>query len=143
MKKSIHRNLPAAHTTVLSPPDCDNVLALLQKEFDEDDLANHNVFSSDDDDESSDSGDDSSEDSDDNYQHGSKSSRKMKKKVKFVTRKPSPIPLPDQTAHTAIDVLTKQMQDIQLSLRKLTAVRTSDNMAVPAVPAVPQATTEH
>ena len=38
--------------------------------------------------------------------------------------------LPDQTAHTAIDTLTKQMQDIQLSLCELTAVRSSDNMAV-------------
>lgn len=66
----------------------------------------------------------------------------MKKKVKFDTTKPSPVSLPDQTAHMAIDVLTKQMQDIQLLLRELAAIRTSENTAVPAVPTVPQADTE-
>ncbi|KAF8222970.1 hypothetical protein L208DRAFT_1220596, partial [Tricholoma matsutake] len=55
MKKSICQSLPAAHTTVQLPPDRNDVLLLLQKEFDKDDLGNHNSLSSDDDDESSDS----------------------------------------------------------------------------------------
>lgn len=142
MKKSIHKNLLATHTTVQSPPNCDDVLVLLQKEFDEDNLANHNSFSLDDKDESSDSDKDNSDNLDDDYWCSSKSSHKMKKKVKFDTTKPSPVSLPDQTAHMAIDVLTKQMQDIQLLLRELAAIRTSENTAVPAVPTVPQADTE-
>ena len=67
LKRLIHQSLPAAHTTVQSPPNHNDVLALLQKEFDEDDLANHNVLSSDDSDKSLDSSDDSSDDSDDDY----------------------------------------------------------------------------
>lgn len=67
MKKSIQKNLLATHTTVQSPPNCDDVLVLLQKEFDEDNLANHNSFSLDDKDESSDSDKDNSDNLDDDY----------------------------------------------------------------------------
>jgi hypothetical protein len=114
-QKTIRRRLPADKTKVQSPPPRDDVLVLLQKEFDEDDIANdrYNTDSSADSSSDTDSYDsDDSSDSDDSP--SSKPSRKSKKKVKFSTKKVTTAPIADTSTPSSIEILTKQVKELQL-----------------------------
>jgi hypothetical protein len=88
---------------------------LLQKEFDEDDIANdkYNTDFSTDSNSDTDSYDsDNSSDSDDSPP--TKPSRKSKKKVKLSTKKVTTAPIVDASAPSSIEILAKQVQELQL-----------------------------
>ena len=114
-QKMIRRKLPAAQTKIQSPPPRDDVLALLQKQFDEDDIvedADTSDSSSGSEDEDSDS-DESTNDSDSEDEKPSKKTRKSKKKVRFFSVKKTPaVPTVDMATPTTIEVLAKQMQEL-------------------------------
>jgi hypothetical protein len=125
-RKIIRRKLPAAQTKVNSPPPRANVLALLQGEFDEDDIDND---SDSDTSEDSDSSDDSGSDSDEEDTSSKRNSRKKKKKGKFNMKKVPATPPADSLTPSSIEMLAKQMQDLQLAqatiLRELAANKAS------------------
>jgi len=140
-QKGIRRKLPAAQTKIQSPPPRDDILVLLQKEFDEDDILDDadTTDSSSSDDESS---DESSEGSNSEDDKSIKSIRKSKEKVRFGTKKTPAVP----TTTTTIEALAKQMQEIQLGqirqiqelqlsqtniLRELAAARMAETNAAP------------
>jgi hypothetical protein len=107
--KALHRDirdlLPEACRTVQSPPQIDVVLALLRKEFDEDD-----IFQENDSDLSSDLDESDSDLSDANY---CKTRRKPKKNVKYSTD-PCFTALPPPTATFAVPLPSQEVSfDVQ------------------------------
>jgi len=111
-QKTIRRRLPADKTKVQSPLSRDDVLVLLQKEFDEDDIANNTDTSSDSDDNLNNT---ESENSDSDDEPPVKALCKAKKKVKFSTKKvPTASTFDPTTPTSAIETLAKQMQELQL-----------------------------
>ena len=88
---------------------------LLQKEFDEDDIANDKYSS----DTSADSSSDSETTNLDNLdslddEPPVKQAQKVRKKVKFTTKKVTAASAVDTSVPSTIKVLAKQMQDLQL-----------------------------
>ncbi|KAF8219685.1 hypothetical protein L208DRAFT_1548052 [Tricholoma matsutake] len=113
-----HR-LPADKMKIQSPAARDDVLVLLQREFDEDDIGGGKYStdsstdsSSGDSDDSDGSGASDSDDSDDEPR--TKSGRKTKKKVRFSTKKVPAVPVVDTSTTSSIEILAKQMQELQL-----------------------------
>jgi hypothetical protein len=112
--RALHRDirdlLPEACRTVHSPPPIDVVLALLRKEFDEDD-----IFSGVDAKFSSDFGESELDLSDTDYEQELqfKTSRKLKKKVKYSTS-PRLTPLPPPTATFTVPLPSQEVSfDVQ------------------------------
>lgn len=111
-QKMIHCRLPVDKTKIRSPPARDDVLVLLQKEFDEDDL----FVDSYDTDYSTDSSDESNSSDLDSSDDGSlaKPAQKTKKKVRISTKNVPAAPVVDTSASSSFETLAKQMQELQL-----------------------------
>jgi hypothetical protein len=113
-QKGIRRKLPAAQTKIQSPPPWDDVLALLQKEFDEDNIVEDTGSSDSSSDMDGSDSEGSSDESDSEEEKPAKTSQKSKKKVRFSAKKTSPVPVVDSSSPSAIESLAKQMQELQL-----------------------------
>lgn len=123
IRLKIKRKIPSANTKVSSPPTILVVLALLWKEFDEDDI---DVSVSDVDldlasDDSSNS-DLSSEMSDEDIKVRQKRKARTKKKKKTFTFKPTMVPaaaVVEPLTPLSVDQLTKQMEELKLNQARL------------------------